>query len=218
MQRAFRSNTNRLYSEPVETARRTLNEGVPPAAYYGLLLEGRSVFRYIYANINIVRYTSYVVLVLSAILIVGVIWLIKRPPSWLSDIAATVSSVTGRSQNKPAAPSSSADKPNPSLRRNAKAAPPKGGADAVGSTPATSPAPTAPGHPHNYPFPLAQDVPVGTSRSAVLERFGPPTAMVAGAETGQMRERFIYLEQGKNRKTVMFLTNGAVTSSETTVQ
>jgi hypothetical protein len=143
--------------------------------------------------------------------------LIKRPPSWWSDLAATVSSVTGRSQNKPAAPSSSADKPNPSVRKKAnKAEPPQRRADAEEGTPVTPLVPTAPMQPHTYPFPLAQDVPVGTSRSAIFTKFGPPTALVTGAETGQVRERFIYIEQGKSKKTVMFLTNGAVTSSETT--
>jgi hypothetical protein len=157
----------------------------------------------------------YPVLVLTLVLVAGIVWLVLRPPVWWSQISAVVSSVTGtgRSSNKKVAPSlPSSDKPNPAGRKKPDQPGQPDPRTGVVETSPMAPSPTP--MEIRYPFPTAQDIVAGTARLAILARFGPPGATVTGADVGQLRERFIYIDKATGRKTVIFLVNGAVTAVE----
>lgn len=156
----------------------------------------------------------YPVLFLIVVLLVGVVWLISHPGSWWSQVSATVASVTGRSPHAKSEPPTSPEKPNPFGKK--KPGPPRqsGSKPELVESAAMEPSP-APAEKH-YPFPVAQDILTGTARLAILARFGPPGATVTGADVGQLRERFIYVEKPTGRKTVVFFLNGAVAFTEST--
>jgi|ERR1041385_5077282 hypothetical protein len=66
-------------------------------------------------------------------------------------------------------------------------------------------------------FPLAQEITKGMSRSAIVSAYGPPEAIISGAD-GQLRERLLYVDKQTGRKTFIFLANGNVSGAETLSQ
>jgi len=86
-----------------------------------------------------------------------------------------------------------------------------------GERPQTSAAQAAMPMPMQYPFPTATAVAVGTSKSAVLAAFGPPTVAVTGADVGRLNERIMYLDRSTQKKTVITIVNGKVASTATYV-
>jgi hypothetical protein len=156
----------------------------------------------------------YPIVALTVVLVGGIVWLIARPPSWWSQVSATFSSITARSPNAKSAPRPSpTEKPNPLGRKKAS---PAGQSDWKAEVVDSMPTASAPTPTDRYSFPVPQDILLGTVRSVILTRFGPPGATVTGADVGQLRERFIYIDKATGRKTVIFLINGAVTSVEST--
>jgi hypothetical protein len=156
----------------------------------------------------------YPIVALTVVLVGGIIWLISTPPAWWSQVSATLASVTGRSPTaKSAPPSTSPEKPNPLGRKKASH---PGQSDWRVEILESNPSASAPAATERPPFPAAQDVQPGTARSVILKTFVPPGATVTGADVGQLRERFIYIDKTTGRKTVIFLTNGFVSSIEST--
>src|SRR5437870_9294874 len=128
-------------------------------------------------------YYTGIFLVVASIL--AIVLLILFPQAFPQSVAATISGITGR-------PSESEDRPSPFAEKQEpvrkKAAPP------APQPPSTAPervvtAPVEPAPVIETPqrFPVAQDIPKGTAKSAIVATFGPPEAMVSAAD-GQLRE------------------------------
>lgn len=66
-----------------------------------------------------------------------------------------------------------------------------------------------------YPFPTIERVAAGTPETTILTAFGRPAVKVTGAETGELRERYVYVDRGTGRKTYIALVNAVVTSVQT---
>ena len=66
-----------------------------------------------------------------------------------------------------------------------------------------------------YPFPTTDRVIAGTPEATILTAFGRPAVKVTGAETGELRERYVYVDRGTGRKTYIGLVNAVVTSVQT---
>ena len=64
-------------------------------------------------------------------------------------------------------------------------------------------------------FPLSAEITKGMTKAAVLANFGAPTAAVAGSDTGQLLERFVYVEATSKKSTFIHFVNGSVTRAET---
>jgi hypothetical protein len=72
-------------------------------------------------------------------------------------------------------------------------------------------APTLPPE-RKYPFPTAEHIVAGTPETMILAAFGRPEVRVTGAETGEIRERYVYVDRQTGRKTYIALVNAKVTS------
>lgn len=163
------------------------------------------------------RGVIYLLLILAAVMVVGVIWLGIYPQSWLPQVSTALSSIS----SPKSAPASPYGKPKPfdgkshAYSRDGRPIP-EGPRSAIEppSTPVSASTPET----RHYRFPLAQEIQSGTARSALLAMFGPPQATVAGADLGQFQERLIYLDPPTKRRTLISLVNGSVTFAETFTQ
>jgi hypothetical protein len=156
------------------------------------------------------RWLSQLMLVLAAGLLVALSLLVFRQAQWLPSAAQVFSKVTGRpassDQVSGASPEKPAEKSKPSHRG-------KGVTSSAGLRPA---APSFPaGSAAVYRFPMAQEVVAGAAKSAVLANFGQPAAIVSGAEHGQLRERFVYLDKTAGLRTSVFFVDGKVSGAAT---
>jgi len=162
------------------------------------------------------RQLFYPVLVLVLVLLSATYWLVSRPPFWFSQFAASVSSSVGRSHDAKSATSSDRDSPF-ATRKVTPQAPVQSRARI--EIPEPAPETALPTRTEViYPIPVANEIVAGTARSAIVAKFGPPAALVTGADGGQLRERYIYLENATRKKIVIFLVNGVVTAAETMTQ
>jgi hypothetical protein len=165
------------------------------------------------------RGVIYLLLILAAVIVVGVIWLGIHPQSWLPQVSSALSAIGPSPKSAPANPSG---KPKPfdeksrAHSRDGRPIPegPRSAIEPASTTPASAPAPEI----RHYRFPLAQEIQSGTARSALVALFGPPQATVAGADLGQLQERLIYLDPPTKRRTLISLVNGSVTFAETLAQ
>ncbi len=164
------------------------------------------------------RALIYLVLFLTVVLVVGVLWLGVHPQTWGTTVTAALNSMTMTGGKKPAPGG------NPFLKEKEEAdAKARVRAHTAGSAVRevaeveTAAAPViAPAI--RYRFPEAQEIPNGTARGALVARFGQPEATVTGADLGQLRERFLYVDPPTRRRTLIILINGNVTSAETFAQ
>ncbi len=110
-----------------------------------------------------------------------------------------------------------------------KAAKGKTGARAVAqpapveeAEPVVFPASSAPGAAstvtRTYPFPVAEQIAPGTPQSAILGQFGRPEMKVTGADKGELRERYVYVDRTTGRRTFIAIVNSVVTSAQTLKQ
>ena len=88
----------------------------------------------------------------------------------------------------------------------AKAQQPDGGAEIAARTPPPD---------KKYPFPIAEHIVAGTTQTMILSAFGRPDVKVTGADTGEIRERYVYLDRQTGRKTYIALVNAVVTGVQT---
>jgi hypothetical protein len=160
------------------------------------------------------RSLSYFVLTLVGVLLVGVTLVLVRPQSWLPQASASIYNLFGR-------PATPADKPSPLAEKSKPESAHKASPQAHRALEAAaSPETPAPGAPpavieQHYPFPLAGQIASGSSKNSIIASFGRPEATVTGADTGQLRERYIYWDRATGRKTYIFLINAVVTHAET---
>jgi hypothetical protein len=71
-------------------------------------------------------------------------------------------------------------------------------------------------HPdRKYPFPTAEHIVAGTSQTTILAAFGRPEVKVTGADTGEIRERYVYVDRETGRKTYIAMVNAKVISVQT---
>ena len=152
-------------------------------------------------------------LVLIGMLVIGIVWLIARPHTWLAQVSATVSAIAGKSQ---VTRNDLEQKPKPFGGDRVEHAKPSQAKEDTESEKVTVQISPILRVQAQYPFPLAGDIVTGTSRSTIVAMFGPPHAKVTGTDTGQLRERYIYMENATGRKTAIFLVNGNITTAETT--
>jgi hypothetical protein len=68
--------------------------------------------------------------------------------------------------------------------------------------------------PAGFPFPTPIDLPVGTTRTQIVAKYGDPIARVSGIEDGHLFERYYFLRGDQTRITVATLRNGVVASAE----
>ena len=66
-----------------------------------------------------------------------------------------------------------------------------------------------------YPFPIAEHIVAGTPETIILAAFGRPEVKVTGADAGEIRLRYVYLDRQTGRKTYIALVNAVVTGVQT---
>ena len=66
-----------------------------------------------------------------------------------------------------------------------------------------------------YPFPIAEHIVAGTTQTMILSAFGRPDVKVTGADTGEIRERYVYVDRETGRKTYIAMVNAKVISVQT---
>jgi len=159
-------------------------------------------------------YYTGVFLVASAA--IAIILLILFPQAFPQNVAATFG-ITVPPAAEPKPPDPPEEKKEPAkkkafhpLPQNLPAAPEV----AVAAPVLPAPAVREPDPPR---FPLAQDIPKGMLKSAIVATFGPPETIISGAD-GQLRERLLYVEKNTGRKTFIFIANGRANNAETLLQ
>jgi hypothetical protein len=160
------------------------------------------------------RSLFYPVLLLIIAVLGGLIWLLFRPP-WMSQVPTTIAAVFSKKEE----PKVEKPTPMPEQKKNAKAKKSPAHeplAMASREVPAMRPLDVPPAIAHR--FPLATTVTTGTARAALLASFGVPDASAVGSDTGQLRERYVYVDKATGRKTFISLLNGNVTTAETLPQ
>jgi hypothetical protein len=160
------------------------------------------------------RSLFYPVLLLIVAMLGGLIWLVFRPP-WMSQVPQTLAAVFAKKEDP------KADKPSPMEEQ--KKQPAKKSANVREPVQMTYRVEMQPMQPNVPPaiaprFPLASSVSAGTARAALLASFGQPDATAVGSDTGQLRERYVYVDKATGRKTFISLLNGNVISAETLIQ
>jgi hypothetical protein len=154
----------------------------------------------------------YSVLFLVAAIVIGVGFVILRPQSWWPQAAATFSAINGRSLGKVESRTSPFAKPKP-VEKSRTARPQPRSSALEESMAVTVTLTDTPRH-----FPLAQEIIKGMTKSVVLASFGPPEAMITGADLGQLRERLLYLDALTSRTTLIFFVDGNVIRAATYTQ
>jgi hypothetical protein len=158
----------------------------------------------------------YPLVLLVLALLIGVGWLILDPESGRQATAA-FSAITGRVIGKDQPPPRASDKTKPKpakISRTPRAQPPaKAPEGSVTVTVWTFPPTEA-----DRRFPAAPEITQGLAKSALLATFGPPEAMVTGADRGQLMERLLYRDPFSRRITLIFFADGNVTRAETYTQ
>jgi hypothetical protein len=160
-----------------------------------------------------------VMLIVSLIVLVGLVFV--RPQAWWPEGPRNVSQLL-----QLAAPA----KPIPAANPAATTAEPpatKGGIGAKGLAKANQPqligakdsgtevADRTPPPNKKYPFPTAERVIAGTPQTTILAAFGRPEVKVTGADAGEIRERYVYVDRQTGRKTYIALVNAVVTGVQT---
>ena len=162
------------------------------------------------------RQIFYPVLVLVLVLLSATYWLVSRPPFWWSQFSAAVANVGRSHDTKPATTPSDRSSPF-ATRKITREVPVQSRART--EVPETVPEIPLPARTEViYPIPVAHEILLGTARSAIVAKFGPPSALVTGADAGQLRERYIYQENATRKKIVIFFVNGVVTAAEDMTQ
>jgi hypothetical protein len=165
-----------------------------------------SVPGYNHVPVRTMRWLSQLMLVLALGLLVALGFLVFRQGQFptASQVFSGVAGRRGSSDpvSKPSEPKPEKSKPNHHGR----------GLTAL----AELPLPAIPGGSAAvYRFPMAQEVVAGAAKSAVLANFGQPTAIVSGAEHGELRERFVYLDKAAGLRTSVFFVDGKVAGAAT---
>ena len=157
-------------------------------------------------------------LIVSLVVLVGLV--LVRPQAWWPEGPRNVSQLLQLAATV---------KPMPRAEpRATKADPPatKGGIGAKGLATARPPSIGAKDSgaevadrtplPHKkYPFPTAEHIVAGTSQTTILAAFGRPEVKVTGADTGEIRERYVYVDRETGRKTYIAMVNAKVISVQT---
>lgn len=168
------------------------------------------------------RNLFYPAVVLICILLVLVAALALWPNSFLPELHHSVTAfLRPSSENKP----SPAPPPPPAEKKNTAAKKPS--VSPHSATPAEIqsaaepvfvplPAPTGPAQ--HFPFPLAEQIPPGTPLATVIGRFGRPEMKATGADKGELRERYVYVDRASGRRTFIAVVNSIVTGAQTLTQ
>ena len=167
------------------------------------------------------RNLFYPAVALVCILLIAVSALVLWPdsflPQWHHSLAAFLR------------PSSSENKPSPSPAPTAekKTAVKKPAGSSHPSTvpvmeaavePVPVPAGALSSPARQYPFPVAEQIPAGTPLATVIGQFGRPEMKATGADKGELRERYVYVDRLTGRRTFIAVVNSIVTSAQTLTQ
>lgn len=158
-----------------------------------------------------------VMLIVSLVVLVGLVFV--RPQAWWPEGPRNLSQLL-----QPSAPAQMpAAKPAATISEPAT----KGGLGAKRLPKAIEPEPTiaagsgseiaARSTPpeRKYPFPTAEQISAGSSQKMILAAFGRPEVKATGAETGEIRERYVYVDRTTGRKTYIAMVNAVVTAVQT---
>lgn len=158
------------------------------------------------------------ILFMIGILVLALGWMVISPPTWLPQVASTISSmVSPSSAGKTETPSEPKNKPSPTKKeatsrpQERRAAPE---ATAAPSTAMTAATPRAVQAPRRFPSATEIRRMTGAARSEIVTAFGSPDATVVGADR-QLQERLVYVDAATGRKTMIFIVDGRVTGAET---
>jgi len=149
---------------------------------------------------------------LIACIALGAGFLILRPQALWGPAAAAFAAITGTTAKTETPTPAEPPKPVEKVRRVRTGVRPADSTDEDREVTVKIIAlpPTAP-----LPFPLAQEVARGMTRSAVLAGFTAPTATIAGADIGHLQERLVYVDPPSGRATWIYLVDGKVSRAET---
>ena len=158
-------------------------------------------------------------LIVSLVVLVGLV--LVRPQAWwpegprnvsqLFQLAATATPIPAAKQAATTAEPSAA-RHGIAAKGLAKARPPESigakdsGAEVADRTPPSD---------KKYPFPMAEHIVAGTPETTILAAFGRPEVKVTGADTGEFRERYVYVDRETGRKTYIAMVNAKVISVQT---
>lgn len=167
------------------------------------------------------RSLFYPLLTLIGILLVGVTLLLYRPEAWFPQAPRSLSGLSDLLR------ASAVEKPSPMpepLEAKSKTSG-KGPAtprqpEAIGTEGPGASIPVAgrPAPEKRYPFPIAEQIAPGTLQATLLATYGRPEARVTGADTGELHERYVYVDPATGRRTFIAMINAVVTNAQTLTQ
>jgi hypothetical protein len=155
-------------------------------------------------------------IILVIALVVGVVWMASTPPQWLVNASAAITGSQppadkpnlGNAVEVAHAEGKYAAKSSERSRRTAAAAP----ISSVMILPVLQVnVPETP-----KPFPTDQEIRQGTLRNAVVAAYGSPDLRLTMAESGQLVERYVYVDRPTGRMTSVAFANARVTGAQTT--
>ena len=154
-----------------------------------------------------------VMLIVSLVVLVGLV--LVRPQAWWPEGPRNVSQLlqlaaTAKPIPRATPPATKAEPPatkgSIGAKVLAKAQQPDWGAEIAARTPPPD---------KKYPFPIAEHIVAGTPETIILAAFGRPEVKVTGADAGEIRERYVYVDRETGRKTYIAMVNALVTSVQT---
>jgi len=164
------------------------------------------------------RSLFYPVLTLIVILLVGINVLLFRPKGWWPEVPRSLSVLLRQSgTEKPSPMPAQPLQAKGEFGKKGPAKPSQPEPIQMGAS-GTSPVPAPRPPEKRYPFPVAEQIVPGTPQTTILATFGPPEAKVTGADTGELRERYVYVDRATGRRTFIAMVNAVVTNAQTLTQ
>ena len=146
--------------------------------------------------------------------ILGGLWLLVKPPAWVAKVLPAISTPNDGQPSPKPEPAKKPKVAKQSVKRDAPGLQAPSGDASIGLPVEASGFVRAE---IQKSFPIDQQIRKGAPQWMVLATYGQPAFRVAMADSGQLIERYIYMDRPTGRMTFVSFVNSKVTAAQTSI-